>query len=59
MREKLEEYRSGILLCMATALLGMASGRVISALFDRGVSPLMTGIAIGEAFGGLALFWVL
>ena len=54
-----DEYRMGILLCMAMALLGMASGRVISALFDRGVSLKMMGVAISEVVGGLALFWVL
>ena len=53
-----EAFRPGILLCMALALLGMAGGRVISALVDRGLSRLMAGLTIIETAGGVALLWV-
>ncbi len=46
------DYQSGILLCMGLALCGMALGRVISIVPDRGISPMMIAVLMGELIGG-------
>ena len=48
-------YRPGILLCMGVALLGMALGRIVSIVLDRGISPLAIAVLAGEFSGGCIL----
>lgn len=48
-------YRPGILVCIGLALIGMALGRVISIVPDRGISPLAITVLSGEFVGGTAL----
>lgn len=52
-----DSYRPGILLFMAVLFFGMAAGRVVSAVFDKGVSGKMMGLAAVEALGGVLLVW--
>ena len=48
--------REGVCLTLALALFGMAGGRVISAVIERGAHPLMVVFALGEvAIGALLL----
>ena len=49
-------YRTGVLLVTAVALAGMALGRILSGMVDRGLSPLMAGTAIGEGLAALVLY---
>ncbi len=48
-------YRPGILLCVGVALVGMALGRIISIIPDRGISPLMIAVLSGELAAGSML----
>jgi hypothetical protein len=43
------ELREGVFTTVAVALLGMAAGRVVSAVIERGAHPLMYTIMFTEA----------
>jgi len=45
-------YQPGILLCMGLALAGMAIGRIISIVPDRGISAFMVFTCISEFVAG-------
>jgi hypothetical protein len=49
------DYRSGILLCMGLALVGMSLGRVVSVILDRAITPMIVVGAVGEMVGGSVL----
>lgn len=52
-----EAYRPGIVLFMAMLLIGMATGRVVSAALDKGMSGKMLGLTAVEGLGGALLIW--
>ncbi len=47
--------RAGICLTLALALFGMAAGRLISAIVERGLHPLMLALALMELTLGALL----
>lgn len=51
------ELRAGILVCLALALVGMALGRVCSAIIDRRASLLTTFIG-GLELAGAVVLWM-
>ena len=50
------EFRIGILLTFSAALFGMAMGRMISAIVDRGAGPMMWAVMVGESAVAALLF---
>lgn len=50
------EVRVGILLTLSAALFGMAVGRMISAIVDRGAGPVMWAAMVGESAVAALLF---
>ncbi len=50
------ELRVGILLTLAAALFGIAIGRMVSALVDRGAGPVSWAAMIGESAVAALLF---
>lgn len=48
--------RAGVCLTLALALFGMAAGRLISAIVERGLHPIMLAIVLVEVILGALLF---